>query len=211
MDRLNNNGGRGQVLCLSQGECTTRSIVKALDNFLTAVQRMKDTVMVPSRLIDMTTSVGELREALNSPQEPNALVAIPSNMVTSSFPLYSFYQMLQMIRNQLVSGPEADDANSDENGADEQCRHLSHAFQQHLQGLFSVLRQLTDTANYLTKRYQDELFRKATLCFFNYSMLVDSGGPNNKVFYFIPENHIYTILTVHLSISIFIWHFASTF
>ncbi|KRZ91625.1 Mid1-interacting protein 1A [Trichinella sp. T8] len=182
MDRLNNNGGRGQVLCLSQGECTTRSIVKALDNFLTAVQRMKDTVMVPSRLIDMTTSVGELREALNSPQEPNALVAIPSNMVTSSFPLYSFYQMLQMIRNQLVSGPEADDADSDENGADEQCRHLSHAFQQHLQGLFSVLRQLTDTANYLTKRYQDEVDAAYSLFFFHYSMLVDSGGSNNKHF-----------------------------
>ncbi|KRX93183.1 Mid1-interacting protein 1A [Trichinella pseudospiralis] len=166
MDRLNNNGGRGQVLCLSQGECTTRSIVKALDNFLTAVQRMKDTVMVPSRLIDMTTSVGELREALNSPQEPNALVAIPSNMVTSSLPLYSFYQMLQMIRNQLVSGPAADDVDSDENGADEQCRHLSHAFQQHLQGLFSVLRQLTDTANYLTKRYQDEVDAAYFLFFF---------------------------------------------
>lgn len=46
--------GGGALTLLGQNDCTPQSIVKALDNFLRAVQQMREVVMVPSRLKDMT-------------------------------------------------------------------------------------------------------------------------------------------------------------
>lgn len=47
-------GAMGPLTLLGQSDCTPQSIVKALDNFLRAVQQMKEVVMVPNRLKDMT-------------------------------------------------------------------------------------------------------------------------------------------------------------
>ncbi|CDW54147.1 gastrulation specific protein G12 [Trichuris trichiura] len=157
MDRLHRDHSN-QLICISQGECTGRSIVKALDNFLTAVQRMKETVMMPSRLRDLSANVGDDVGSAMSIDHPPTTMAVRMTGAGPGYPLYNFYQMLQMIRNELVSGPTADDdrLKSEEDGDDETVRRLSNAFQQHLQGLFSILLQLTDAANYLTKRYQDD-------------------------------------------------------
>uniref|UniRef100_A0A5S6QXT1 Mid1-interacting protein 1A n=1 Tax=Trichuris muris TaxID=70415 RepID=A0A5S6QXT1_TRIMR len=150
-----------QLICISQGECTGRSIVKALDNFLTAVQRMKDTVMMPSRLRDLSANVGDAGSAVCTTDLPPTAMAVHMG-AGPAYPLYNFYRMLQMIRNELVSGPTADrdglstEEKEEDNDDDETVRRLSNAFQQHLQGLFSILHQLTEAANYLTKRYQDD-------------------------------------------------------
>ncbi|KHJ43712.1 hypothetical protein D918_06217 [Trichuris suis] len=155
MDRLHRDHSN-QLICISQGECTGRSIVKALDNFLKAVQRMKETVMMPSRLRDLSANVGDVGSAMSIDLPPTTMAVRMG--AGPAYPLYNFYQMLQMIHNELVSGPTTDDdrLKSEEGGDDETVRRLSNAFQQHLQGLFSILLQLTEAANYLTKRYQDD-------------------------------------------------------
>lgn len=92
----------------------------------------------------------------------------PTDGKTSKIDLYSFYSMLYSIRNELVCGPssslaifEPSTMNVDENQeSDEQAARLAASFRQHMQGLFNILSQLTDTANYLSKKYQDEFDNK---------------------------------------------------
>jgi len=73
--------------------------------------------------------------------------------------------MLNAIRTELIRGhtseSEDDEEDGEKNGqmteADEQAKQLASNFRHHLKGLFSVLHQLTESAQCLTKRYQDSL------------------------------------------------------
>lgn len=72
--------------------------------------------------------------------------------------------MLASIRNELVCGSSSSTLFDqemiivDENKVeeDEHAKRLANAFRQHMQGLFTILGQFTDAANYLSKKYQDE-------------------------------------------------------
>ncbi|VDO97339.1 unnamed protein product [Soboliphyme baturini] len=164
MDKLSD--ASASFACLRYGECTASSIVKALDNFLVAVQQMKDIVMVPSRLLDMTSTITEVQHESGGDGYAALVPFVDAENAAREYPLFTFYQMLQMIRNELVSGTSCGDGDGDATTGHEQCQvdeqmhRMANAFQQHLQGLFTILRQLTNTAVYLSKRYQDDVDKR---------------------------------------------------
>uniref|UniRef100_A0A646QE08 Mid1Int1B n=1 Tax=Hemiscolopendra marginata TaxID=943146 RepID=A0A646QE08_9MYRI len=166
------------------GEFSQQSILSAMDRFVHAVNNMDDTIMVPSRLMDMTMA---------SEVPPKNGHEAPRNDVNSD--LFGFYNMINSVKNELIWGP-ADNSRSNSNkdsgkntdmlsrrmstvslhsysdsdvesesstdfdsgvDFDEQSVQIASAFRQHLTGLYQALHQLTDAANYLTTRYQDEV------------------------------------------------------
>lgn len=140
----------GVMSSLKQGECTAQSIVKALDNFLNAVNHMKDIVMVPSRLKDLTL-------AIQIPSGGPGGAVVPGPGAREQMDLFTFYRMLHAVRTELVCGAGEAEMMTEVDVGDDQGQHIAAAFRQHLHGLFGILHQLTDTANYLSKRYQDEV------------------------------------------------------
>lgn len=159
--------------------CSQQSVLSAMDRFVTAVNNMDATVLVPSRLRDMDITK-PLPSSINNPD------------------LYSFYNMLKDVKNELLWGPSvssnaleltnqnATSSNSrhirqpsdgslgstgscsdQETDSDmdslmtessaEQTFKLSSAFRHHMQGLHSILHELANSANYLTSLYQEEV------------------------------------------------------
>ncbi|XP_074658257.1 mid1-interacting protein 1-like [Tubulanus polymorphus] len=162
-------------------DSSKQSLLNAMNKFVTAVNAMDDTVMIPSRLLDLpvcdeTTpaaappAVAGSANAKSSPPTNGKKQMISMNKL-SKCDLYSFYVMLNTIKTDLVDGPASDDedeSEGSEDGAsiqsdsrfaevDEQSRQLAGAFRHHLQGLFHVLHQLTDTADHVSTRYQTEI------------------------------------------------------
>lgn len=136
------------------------SLLIALKKFVGAVEVMDETVMVPSRLKDMEVS------ATNRPviSESNNNCASVTN-VQPGANLYSFYKVLNKLQKEIVSGlpGELDDVDdldstdsSDDNSenSDPSAEKSAANFKYHLQGLFSSLNQMTDTAKFLTNTYE---------------------------------------------------------
>lgn len=136
------------------------SLLIALKKFVGAVEVMDETVMVPSRLKDMEVSV------LNRPvisESNNNCASLPN--VQPGANLYSFYKVLNKLQKEIVSGQprELDDVDdldstdsSDDNSenSDPSAEKSAANFKYHLQGLFSSLNQMTDTAKFLTNTYE---------------------------------------------------------
>ncbi|XP_064456290.1 mid1-interacting protein 1A-like [Ornithodoros turicata] len=163
--------------------CSQQSILSAMDRFVKSVNNMDATVLVPSRLrdMDLTDKMGR---------------APPSNLTHTD--LYSFYNMLNDVKNELLWGPstaassavipmpsmmrppakhtrqpsddslgstgstsdtdsDVDSVVTDRGESLEHSLHLAAAFRHHLQGLHAILHQLSDSADYLTCRYQEEV------------------------------------------------------
>ncbi|XP_050043506.1 mid1-interacting protein 1A [Dermacentor andersoni] len=72
--------------------CSQQSILSAMDRFVRSVNNMDATVLVPSRLrdMDLTDKAGR---------------APPANLMQTD--LYSFYNMLNDVKNELLWGPSA--------------------------------------------------------------------------------------------------------
>lgn len=185
INRNKRKGGRDDCAEFSQ-----QSILSAMDRFVQAVNNMDDTVMVPSRLLDMSLQ-----------NETTKDTSVVPRSVLNSTDLHGFYNMLNAVKNELIWGPSdglhlepviskevhqtpkpspvrrnstvsmqsySDRSDSDvesESSAefdsgvdfDEQSTQIATSFREHLSGLFHTLHQLTDAANYLTTRYQDEV------------------------------------------------------
>uniref|UniRef100_A0A4D5R910 Mid1-interacting protein 1-B n=1 Tax=Scolopendra viridis TaxID=118503 RepID=A0A4D5R910_SCOVI len=166
-------------------EFSQQSILSAMDRFVHAVNNMDDTIMVPSRLMDMTMA---------SDVPPKNGPDAPRTDVNSD--LFGFYNMLNSVKNELIWGPadsshsnnsnkdstkntdmlsrrmstvslhsysdsdvESESSTDFDSGVDfdEHSLQVASAFRQHLTGLYQALHQLTDAANYLTTRYQEEV------------------------------------------------------
>lgn len=127
-------------------ESSTKSILTTMNTFVKAVNEMEDTILIPSRLLDM---------APESKEDPKAIVPIESGNGQNN-DLFAFYQMLNAIKQELVQGP-TDEGDPDAPGHDDQSSKVAKAFRHHLQGLFGVLKQLTGSANFITSRYQEEI------------------------------------------------------
>ena len=131
----------------------TQSLLSAMNRFVHAVNIMDETVMIPSKLQDMEVSN---KPMITSSPTSNKSALVPATDATSPGDLYNYYTMLNAIKCELVRGPTEDE--EDENvHVDEHSRQTAAMFRHHLKGLFNVLRQLTDSANYLTGKYQEEL------------------------------------------------------
>jgi len=152
--------------------------MKTLSNFLNAYQHMHDTVMVPSRLKDITVTVTPVTlNANTTPALPvsathDEQLVLPSasdvQQHKQNVDLYNCYQMLRTFRDELVGQTMTDINNNvipgvdlppdaNEEADDEPAEPIASAFRQHLQGLFNILHQLTETANVLSKKYQDDI------------------------------------------------------
>ena len=140
---------------------STQSLLSAMNKFVHAINVMDDTVMIPSRLKDIP--VTDEKSACNT---NTSLALIPAQKagIHPSGDLYSFYTMLNAIKAELVRGPTEEDDEAEEvqgketpGHIDEQSRQTAAMFRHHLKGLFNLLHQLTDSANHLTGRYQQEL------------------------------------------------------
>ncbi len=155
---------------LSSKQCTAQSIMKALDNFMVAMNHMSDVVMVPNRLKDIQLPTPNVSE--------KALVSASDSTTPSD--LFSYYRMLQCVQQELCfgsedlpkrpssvasscrsSGQESPSESESEDGdseiRDARAHQLATNFKIHLQGLADVIHQMTDTAKYLSDTYQEDV------------------------------------------------------
>ncbi|CAG5127213.1 unnamed protein product [Candidula unifasciata] len=145
-----------------------QSLLGAVNRFVQAVDAMDDTVMIPCRLrdipVDSSVSIPSVREENN-----NNKALIPVLQLNGD--LYQFYVMLHAIKSEIITGPNPEEeiqnsnivsSSIDEkiNGSDpvnENARKTAASFRFHLRGLFGVLHQMTETANFLSSRYEREI------------------------------------------------------
>ncbi|XP_027215768.1 mid1-interacting protein 1A isoform X2 [Penaeus vannamei] len=81
---------------------SSQSILCAMDRFVKAVNNMNETVMVPCRLLDM-----EVENKKSSDK-------VPVLLRTGGNP-YSFYSVLNSVKNDLIWGPTSNDDDDNEN------------------------------------------------------------------------------------------------
>ncbi|KAM4559089.1 mid1-interacting protein 1A [Odontesthes bonariensis] len=156
---------------LSETPNQKNSLFNAMNRFMSAVNNMDQTVMVPSLLRDVPLD------------EDREMSSLKSDMDEGD--MYSYYQLLKSIRMDIEWGVRcaaADEmrkesmkitrshssastsssssscsASSSSEEEDEEDEDLEKQFQFHLTGLHGVLSKLTQQANCLTKRYKKEL------------------------------------------------------
>lgn len=143
-----------------------QSLLTALNRFVSAVNAMDEIVMIPSRLRDLeAASVPEILAGDDNNNSANKTVAIPSTH--TGMDLYRCFSMLHAIRDEIIDGSRPDDEDqsnglSGEAGeeVDDEAaasRKTANMFRYHLRGLFSLLHQLTATAQYLGSRYERDV------------------------------------------------------
>lgn len=141
-----------------------QSLLTVLNKFVQAVNVMDETVMIPSRLKDM-----EMESAVKNPEikeENNNMAIVP--IINPGTDLYSFYKMLNTIKKELISGKPGEEeqavasSDSEDDSAEDSSKQTAELFRHHLQGLFSVMNQLTNTAKALTDKYESEFVREGT-------------------------------------------------
>lgn len=152
----------------SEPPCTASSITRALDNFLNSVDKMRETIMVPSRLKDTNVLVlpvmAQQQQSKDGGQTSfiptkNGGGPAPSSSPASGADLFAFYRILHTIHQELTVGKSDSDFGSpaDDDLADETTQKLKVLFRHHLHGMFSALRQLTEAANQMSKHYQEQI------------------------------------------------------
>lgn len=141
-----------------------QSLLTVLNKFVQAVNVMDETVMIPSRLKDM-----EMESAVKNPEikeENNNMAIVP--IINPGTDLYSFYKMLNTIKKELISGKPGEEeqavtsSDSEDDSAEDSSKQTAELFRHHLQGLFSVMNQLTNTAKVLTDKYESEFVGEGT-------------------------------------------------
>ena len=155
-------------------EMGSESMLTAMHRFVEAVNQMDDTILVPSRLKDIPVGKlnanGQIETGNNKAAVVAALGIDPAGDVNSvKRDLFSFYTMLNAVKTELVRGTRPDEDDTSDclfqhdsappvtDTGDQQSQHVARQFRQHISGLFTVLIQMTETANYLSARYQEEL------------------------------------------------------
>ncbi|XP_022088156.1 mid1-interacting protein 1A-like [Acanthaster planci] len=150
---------------------SNHSILSVMKGFIDAVNEMDETVLIPSRLMDMQAEPKTLALQQNAASSTKSqdMAVIPASCAQDSVSLHACYAMLKAVKSELVRGPipeedrlAADDDDDDkENIGTDKNRSLeeatARAFREHLIGLFSILQQLTNVSKKLTTKYQEEL------------------------------------------------------
>jgi len=163
------------------------SVLSVMDRFVQAVDNMNETVMVPSRLMDISYDLDN---------SSNGAAADGSEVND----YYAFYSMLNAMKNELLWGGGGGSSNVEESSkgsgshppyqrrlstvsslslsdseadndslseseissnslefVDQTTARVARNFRHHLVGLYNTLNQLTDSATVLTGRYQQEV------------------------------------------------------
>ncbi|RWS12378.1 mid1-interacting protein 1-B-like protein [Dinothrombium tinctorium] len=138
--------------------------MSAMERFVASVNNLESMVLVPSRLRDM---------AIDTRDEQ---IKPPSSLLNVN--LYGFFLMLNSVKKRLFCGPDEEEPlggvmvpNNNEvdginlimgenirNGRiDDKSAKLAEALHQHLKGLYKVLNELADSADFLAIHYQQEV------------------------------------------------------
>ncbi|XP_060593839.1 mid1-interacting protein 1-like [Ruditapes philippinarum] len=158
-------------------KCSSQSLMSVLNKFVETVNIMDEKVMVPSRLRDMQLNQNSNLE----PTEENNNMAVLPFTSGNGEDLYSYYEMINAVKGELLSGKgplsshritslsESDgdsdtlsDDSSDDGVQQDAATKTAQAFRHHLQGLFGLLHQLSDTAKFLGDAYEDQVGVKKT-------------------------------------------------
>lgn len=157
MSGIGNHGRRRSNMSLDGQQ----SLLTVINRFVQAVDMMDDTVMIPCRLRDIPV---ESMSISNMHEENNNKAVVPALPVSGD--LYHFYAMLHAIRSEITAGPpnindeeqnDNTDDSVDEDPIGENAKKTAEAFRYHLRGLFGLLHQMTETAKYLSSRYESEV------------------------------------------------------
>ncbi|KAK3095775.1 hypothetical protein FSP39_018909 [Pinctada imbricata] len=145
----------------SSNGSSQESLLTALNKFVQAVDSMDDRVMVPSRLKDMSVTDSDTDRPMVS-EKNNNMALVPS--ITPGTDLFGFYSLLNTIKTELITGTKSEEDHTQETEAPEgviddndASKKTAQVFKHHLSGLFSVLHQMTETAKYLTVKYESEI------------------------------------------------------
>ncbi|XP_074520875.1 mid1-interacting protein 1-B-like [Halichoeres trimaculatus] len=129
-----------------------KSLFNAMNRFIGAVNRMDQTVMVPSLLRDVPLDEEDVKREKSATQD--------SAYLQQDGDMYSSYVLLKSIRNDMEWGVlQADERRKEAAGTAETARDddLEKQFHFHLSGLHTVLSKLTSKADTLTSRYKEEI------------------------------------------------------
>jgi len=179
--------------------CSPQSIVAEMERFVQSVNNMNETVMVPSRLMDMTITVPHRYnfESGSTPSTPVELTTATFNLAGSD--MHNFYTMLNSMKTELIYGTQFRNANhpltsignnrqrrlslvssqslnlsdsdtdlemisassqaSSDSGleVEDTAAKMADTFRHHLTGLLGVVRQMTDVADLISNKYQEEI------------------------------------------------------
>lgn len=149
-----------------------QSLMSSLNNFVEAVNTMDKQVMIPSRLRDM-----DITSALQKcPEENNNMSVVPlSSVQIPGEELYNHFVMINAVKREVLSGKgrvsgsgsssltssdcdmDALSDDSSDDGVNTTAKRTADAFSYHLQGLFGLLHQMTETAQQLGDVYEDQI------------------------------------------------------
>ncbi|MCJ8747602.1 hypothetical protein PDJAM_G00155270 [Pangasius djambal] len=142
------------------------SLFSAMTRFIGAVNNMDQTVMVPSLLRDVPlddAARGEVKSPARAvPAAPcagsgNAVHPVPAAYFRTG-DMYGYYVLLKSIRNDIEWGVlQGDERRKDPARLEPDGEDLEQLFRFHLNGLHTVLAELTRKANTLTNRYKQEI------------------------------------------------------
>ena len=152
-----------------------QSILGIMKNFIDSVNEMDETVLIPSRLMDIkmdncdsmleTNANGDVVSNLSVIPTATSLTngTTPTTMSSEPVSLHTYYAMLKAVRTELARGPMTEEeinAEEDETSLNPESARLqadtARAFREHLRGLFSTLTHLTNVSKQLTNIYQKE-------------------------------------------------------
>lgn len=140
-----------------------QSILETMKNFISAVEDMDETVLIPSRLRDMPACQTSPTQAV-PPENGNGFSQKEMLPVSNGndISLYSHYAILKALRTELVSGPtsEKDQEDLEELEEDIASKKLQIAtarmFRHHLNGVVNTMQQLTLMCDRVTSQYRSE-------------------------------------------------------
>lgn len=139
------------------------SLFNAMNRFISAVNNMDQTVMVPSLLRDVPLDDAEDVKVVRT-ANGTAAAANGTSYFHQDGDMYSSYVLLKSIRNDIEWGVlQGDEWRKEKLGVAEVSRpeaaedDLQKEFHFHLDGLHTVLSKLTHKANTLTSRYKEEI------------------------------------------------------
>ena len=165
---------------------TAESMLASMNRFVSAVNSMDETILVPNRLKDMSADVHQVPDA--SGMVPRSGDASPDSTDTpplqlengtkdraDALDLYSFYAMLNAVKMELEQGGKPhgveDEVNPvykhapglkskvklNEAVTDERSIAVARRFRSHISGLNRCLIQMTETADFLANKYQEDV------------------------------------------------------
>lgn len=145
------------------------SILETMKSFISAVEDMDETVLIPSRLRDMPASqVATQSKPVDgnkfSQSQKEILAFSPDGKNGNDITLYSHYAILKALRTELVSGPSAEEelsADACKEGEDDVANKklqiaTARLFRHHLNGVVNTMQQLTLMCDRVTTQYRSE-------------------------------------------------------